>query len=127
MSEYSMDLRVRVVRAYENGEGSYQELADRFEVSWQTVGSWCRRQKTEGHCEARPHGGRGPKKKVDEKGQEILRSYMGKNPDATLKQCSEYYLEQTGVILPSATVWRALWRMGLTHKKNSSRSRKRNS
>ena len=33
MKPLSLDLRQRIVAAYENGEGSHQELAERFAVS----------------------------------------------------------------------------------------------
>lgn len=37
MTTYSTDLRERVVRAYEKGDGSIRQLARRYEVSKNTV------------------------------------------------------------------------------------------
>ena len=37
---YSQDLRLRVIKAYENQEGSYITLSSRFQVHWQTVRNW---------------------------------------------------------------------------------------
>jgi transposase len=37
---YSIELRERVVRTYETGEGSYREVAERFAVGEATVKRW---------------------------------------------------------------------------------------
>jgi transposase len=45
---YSMDLRYRVVEAYERGEGSMQQLAERFRVNVSSVFDWIVRMRETG-------------------------------------------------------------------------------
>lgn len=119
MSSYSMDLRVRVVEAYQRGEGTYKELAERFGVSYQSVGNWCRRFTEEGHCEPRPHGGRGPESKADPVGLAVLVETLEHFPEATLVERKELYREHTGVGVSTATMQRWVQELGWTHKKKS--------
>ena len=45
---YSLDLRRRIVAAYQNGEGSIRELAERFSVAPNTVQNYLRQVRTSG-------------------------------------------------------------------------------
>ncbi|MEY3011903.1 MAG: Transposase, partial [Pseudomonadota bacterium] len=44
----SQDLRKRVVDAYDNGEGSYVQLAERFDIGVATVKRWMWRRRDTG-------------------------------------------------------------------------------
>jgi len=44
----SLDLRERIIEAYENGEGSIRELAHRFKVGFATVWRLLKRYRTAG-------------------------------------------------------------------------------
>ena len=57
---HSLELRARVIRAYETGEGSYAVLGARFAVAAATVKRWVRRFHQEGHLVPRPRGGGTP-------------------------------------------------------------------
>lgn len=48
MRPFSIDLRERIVAAYENQEGSYAVLAARFSVSRAVVGKFVRQQREQG-------------------------------------------------------------------------------
>ena len=54
---YSADLRERVLRAHEAGEGSQRVLATRFGVATGTVSLWLAAARDEGRRGPRPHGG----------------------------------------------------------------------
>ena len=54
---YSIELRARVVQAYEAGEGSYPVIARRFSVGEASVRRWVRLQRDQGHVAPRPRGG----------------------------------------------------------------------
>jgi transposase len=45
---YSVELRERVVGAYEAGEGSHAEIGDRFALGEATVKRWVRLKRTKG-------------------------------------------------------------------------------
>jgi transposase len=46
---HAVELRERVVGAYEAGEGSYADLAERFCIGSASVKRWVRRFRREGH------------------------------------------------------------------------------
>ena len=54
---YPLEIRVRVVEAYEAGEGSYPALAARFSVGEATVKRWVWLQHKQGAVGPRPKGG----------------------------------------------------------------------
>ena len=57
---YSSELRNRVVRAYEAGEGGYAAVGIRFAVSAATVLRWVRRFRANGDTNPTPKGGGTP-------------------------------------------------------------------
>lgn len=79
----SVDLRQRAVDAYENGEGAYQEIADRFCIGRTTLCDMVRLSRNAGTLEPikdkRPRSDR----KFDEAGLERVPSLVAANPDAT--------------------------------------------
>ena len=54
---YSLDLRQRALGAVSRGEGTYQDIAARYEIGTATLPRWCRRQHERGNVAALPHGG----------------------------------------------------------------------
>ena len=54
---YPEALRIRVVLAYETGEGSYATLAIQFQLGTATVKRWVAQQRREGHVRPRPKAG----------------------------------------------------------------------
>ena len=57
MKPYSIDLRQRVVEAYENGEGTHEELAEAFCVSLSWIEKLLRRWRETGRSLGRPDRG----------------------------------------------------------------------
>jgi transposase len=57
---YPVELRERVVHAYESGEGSYPEIAEHFQLGEATVKRWVWLNRDQGHVEPRPRGGGTP-------------------------------------------------------------------
>ena len=57
---YSVDLRERVLRAYEAGAGSQRVLATRFSIGVGTVCGWMVAARDKGRRGSRPHGGDRP-------------------------------------------------------------------
>ena len=53
----SLDLRRRIIDAYDNGEGTQARLARRFKVGKATVERLVRLRRETGSVEPRPHGG----------------------------------------------------------------------
>lgn len=57
---YALELRERVVRVYEAGEGSYPAIAARFALGEATVKRWVWQARRTGHLTPRPKGGGTP-------------------------------------------------------------------
>lgn len=114
MGPYSIDLRERVVAAVDNREGSLREIARKFRVSLTFISRLLRRRRETGTLKPKPHGGCPPPVLKAEDLQR-LSELIREDHDATLEQ-----LRQRGGFQCSlTTIWRAIRRQNLTHKKKS--------
>jgi transposase len=91
MKSYSIDLREKIVNAYERGGTSVRKVAVQFGVAKSYVQKLLQLKKTQGHLEPKKQGGtrRG---KLDNYGRELsemVKSY----PDATRHQNTASILE----------------------------------
>lgn len=57
MKAYSIDLRQKVIDAYNGQQGSQRQLAKRFSVSLSFVQDLLKRYRKDGTIEPKPHGG----------------------------------------------------------------------
>src|SRR3954468_14263767 len=113
MGPYSVDLRERVLAAVDAGEGTQQQIAERFRVS----ARWIRkllatRERTGSIAPKLAAGGR--KLLIQGESAEALGAAVAASPDATLEELRE----ATGFGGCLMTVWRALRRLGITRKKS---------
>jgi transposase len=120
MRSYSRDLRLRIVQAYENREGSMRQLATRFRVSLSCVRDLLTRYRTTGDVAPKPHGGGYPAK-LDAAGCDALTTLVHAAPDATLQELRRQWSTTPQVTVSQATISRALTTLGLPRKKNVSR------
>jgi len=115
METYSMDLRERVIRAYDQKVGTQEQVAKLFGVSARWIKKLLRRRRETGSIAPKPHGGGWTPKFSGEK-LERLKALVEQNPDATLQEL----LEQSGVDGSIMAVHRALERLGCRRKKSRS-------
>ena len=85
MRAYSIDLRQRVVAAYDAGEGTQEQVAARFAVSTSWVRKILRQRRQTGSIEPKPHGG-GNVRAFDGEADARLRQAVRDEPDATLEE-----------------------------------------
>ena len=116
MQAYGIDLRQRVVEAYEAGEGSVRELAERFAVHRNTVLSYLRAFRQTGSLAPRPRGGGAPRK-LDDAALARLDALVERSNDRTQAELADALAREAGVEVHRATVGRALRRLRLTRKK----------
>lgn len=116
---YSDDLRRRFLSAYEQGEGTLEELAERFMVSL-AYGKKLRGQLQRTGQMERVEQRRGTPRKLLDQPREQLRHWLIAVPDLTLDQLQQKLGEDCGVQISRAQVARALKRMGLRLKKSRS-------
>jgi len=113
------DLRRKLLFAYDQGEGTLEELASRFLVS---VG-WAKKisavRNRTGQAERVPHKpGRKPHTGI--KAQQQVRVWFVQQPDLTLAEVQQKLLGNAGVSLSLPQVWKLLRRLGLRLKKSRS-------
>ncbi len=113
METYSMDLRKRVIRAYDDGVGTQDEVAELFGVSVAWLKKLLRQRRQDGSIAPRPHGGGWTPKFNGEK-LERLKGLVQQDPGATLAEL----LERSQVPASIMAVQRALKRLGCRRKKS---------
>ena len=113
------DLRRKLLFAYDQGEGTLQELAGRFLVSvgWAKKISAARNHT--GQAERLPHKpGRKPHAGIDV--QQQVRIWFVHQSDLTLAEVQQKLLGEAGVSLSLPQVWKLLRKLGLRLKKSRS-------
>lgn len=121
MKSYSTDLRTIVVEAYNDGEGTFQELAERFKVSQSSVVRWVRQFQRLGHLNPSV-AKRGPKPTFDLDNLDILNQLVENSNDAILQEYQQTLAENHSIFVHISTIGRALHRYHLTRKKKSLRA-----
>lgn len=113
---YSNDLRRKFLQAYDEGEGTLEELAERFRVSVGWAKKISARRTRTGQTDA-PQWRHGPVSRVTDAVAEWIREQIRRQPDMTLRELGER-LDSKGVPLSTAHIWRVLCRLQLPLKKN---------
>src|SRR5688572_10960639 len=114
MKAYSEDLRERVVRAVAIGTPR-DEVAATFAVSSATITRWLRLQRETGRLAPRPVPG--PMAVKTEAVMAALPERLVEHADATLAEQCSWWREASGVQVSTATMSRALARLGCSRKK----------
>jgi transposase len=119
MKAYPLDLRQKILQAYDHGRGSQHALAALFGVSRGFVEPLLPRRRTTGAIAPRPHvGGRPPC--CDRSALALVRHLVQAPPDATLAELCTQLQQQRGIRVSVATMCRLSQRLGLPRKKSPS-------
>jgi transposase len=113
MKPFSMDLRERVVNAYDRKEGTRRALALRFDVSEAWIKKILHFRRATGSPAPKPHRG-GPKPKIDAQKALELKALVAAQADLTLAELRE----RLGVDGSIMAVFRALKRLKCRRKKS---------
>jgi transposase len=119
MRAYSLDLRERVVAAYEKGEQSIRVIAAQFSVGQTFLKKMLRQKRESGSLERLPSRA-GAKKLLSEAHRRWLSKQVQEKPDATLVELQEGLQTSRKVCVSRATVSRELQGLRLPRKKNRS-------
>jgi transposase len=119
---YSNDLRRKLLEAYDRGEGSLRELAERFGVSSPYAWKISAQRKRTGQVE-RVEQRHGPESKVTGTVEQQVRTWVRQHPDLTLVEIQEQLWETARLEVSVARVWQVLRRMKLRLKKSHSTPR----
>lgn len=120
MRPYSLDLRQKIVDAYEIGNISQRQLAKNFGVALSFIETLLKYSREQGSIVPKVRTMQTPTK-LNVAQLEVLRQLVETQPDATLAELREQLREHTGVCLGVATVDRMVrLKLGLTFKKKAS-------
>ena len=111
----SLDLRERILAAYDDGEGTRAEVARRFRVSLGMVKKLLQQRRRIGDLRPQHHRS-GSKPRIVTHHQDRLRTLLAKKPDLTLKELRA----ATGLACTLPAIHYVLVRLGLTYKKRRS-------
>ena len=113
MKAFSIDLRQRIIAAFDAKEGTQKQVAQRFRVSIDFVGKLLRQRRNTNSIDPKPHGG-GRTRVIDTQASQRLRQAVAENNDATLAQLAA----AAGVQASPSMVHRALKDLDITRKKS---------
>ncbi len=115
MATLSVDLRERIVGAYDKGQGTREEIARRFGVSLGMVKKLLQQRSKTGCLKPRHHLA-GRKKLIVAEHRIALRRHLKRKPDLTLAELRE----ALGLHCTLPAIHYVLVDMGLTYKKRHS-------
>ena len=110
-----MDLRERILAAYDRGEGTREQVASRFCVSLGMVKKLLQQRRHSGDIAPRHHRS-GRKPRIMESHREQLRALLENKPDLTLRELRE----ALGLDCTLQAIHYVLEKMELTYKKRRS-------
>ena len=114
MKPTSIDLRERIVAAYDAGEGNMQEVADRFKVSLGLVKKLMAQRRNLGTIEPQ-YQNVGRKPAFDGENLNQLDKFLQKHADATLIEIQEHFSDSVSCSLQA--IANAIKRLGWRYKK----------
>ena len=115
MKPYSKDLRLRILAAGDRGMPR-GEVSRIFGVSEPTIRRYLRLRRESGGVEPRPVPG--PPARKGRALEAVLPGQVSRNPDLTLEEHRELFEDEHGLEVSTATISRALKRLGLPLKKS---------
>ncbi len=116
---YGDDLRRKFLWAYDQGEETLEELADRFLVSVGWAKKISAQRNRTGQAERVPHQP-GRKWRAGAEAQRQVMDWVASKPDLTLAQLQAKLSSEAGVSLSLGRIWHLLKKLGLRLKKSHS-------
>lgn len=116
---YEDDLRRKFLAAYDAGEETLEELAERFLVSVGWAKKISAQRNRTGHAERVPHRA-GRKPHAGPEAQQQVRAWIVAKPDLTLSEIQIKLGSEASVTLSVPQIWHLLRKMGLRLKKSHS-------
>ena len=108
---YSSDLRIRAIKAYENGSGSQKEIAKLFNLGVITFARYWKRYKETGGVSPLEYK-RGRKPAVNEKQALRIRELVLRQPDASLSELCRSYNQARNKKIGITIMFRAISNLG---------------
>ena len=111
---YSIDLRKRVLAAYDSGKYSLKRVAEQFQVTTRWIQQLRQRRELEGSIAPHPQN-QGRKAAFTGANLQQLNDFVKKRPDATLEEIKEHFSSKVNCSL--VAIHYTLKRLGWHYKK----------
>jgi transposase len=126
MSGISLDLRQRIVEAYEQKEGSMRCIGKRFKVGKNTVLRLIKQKRETGALTPQAKGGSKPKQTTPEN-QILISKILLEQNDATLSELCDLMTAETRQPISISSMHRLIEKIGWTRKKKLCTRQNKNS
>lgn len=126
MTGISLDLRQRIVEAYEQKEGSMRWIGERFKVGKNTVLRLIKQKKETGDLTPKAKGGSKPSQTTPEN-QILISKILLEQNDATLSELCDLMSAETGQPISISSMHRLIVKIGWTRKKKLCTRQSKNS
>jgi transposase len=117
MKAYSIDLRQKIVDAYNEGNISQRQLAKQFRVALSFIEKLLKQHRETGSIAPKVRTQQTPTKLNSEQ-LAVLQQLVEANNDATLEELRQQLRQKTAVLIGRSTVDRMVKKLNLTVKKN---------
>lgn len=118
---YSIEIRSKALTAYEEGQGTQEEIASIFQVSISSFKRWLSKLRRGEPLHSLTENSGRPKK-IDKIGEETIKRIVAENPSITLSELSDLYYKQHKVVVGRSVLSRTLQGFNLRYKKISVKS-----
>lgn len=118
MKPYSLDLRQKIVDAYDRGGISQRQLARQFNVATSFVQKLLKQRRETGSIAPKVRTEQTPPK-LNAQHRALLRELLEAQNDATLEELRDRLHARTEVFVSVSTMHNTLKRMAITVKKNA--------
>ncbi len=115
MKPYSIDLRKRVLNAYDCDKYSLNKIAKQFQVTTRWIQKLRRQRQQEGSIAPRPQN-QGRKPAFRGANLEQLNNFVQENPDSTLEEIMKHFSGKVNCSI--VAIHNTLKRLGWRYKKN---------
>ncbi len=119
MCALPLDLRKRVINAWQKKKLTTEELADIFGIGEATVKRWQRQYRETKSLAPKPHGGGNPPRIAKEDWPKV-QALVQQHPDWTEEQYAKTLEKEHGIRASSVTVGRVIRKLGYSVKKRPS-------
>lgn len=115
MKPYSIDLRKRVLSAYDSNKYTLKQIAEQFQVTTRWIQKLRQQRDQDGSIAPRPQN-QGRKPAFRGKHLEQLDDFVTKHSDATLEEIRQHFADRVNCSI--VAIHNALKRLGWHYKKN---------
>jgi len=121
MKAFSIDLRERIVKMYEAGKQSYNEVAELFDVSRSSVKRFLKQWRSTGAVSPKP-AANGSRPFLDDAANSRLIELVREQTNSSQDDLRRLLAEETGILVSQPTISRTLKRLHITRKKKTIRA-----